>query len=485
MPNLPPPNPPQVLRLTIAKFSHTTTSTDHVGPLNWTHVHGNGDITCTFDKYLDLDSIPSRLIQKVFQGDDLLEQLDLVFFVRMAAMQAQLVPPPKSQFAVVVKSPCLAVKYPHGTNIRRFQIKFTSERDYFTVLTLLGEINCPLTEGKPPAPAVRRFPSVSSWTSGHLSSIPPRTVNTVATSTGSNWVSHPAGAISERTTPIRATSPASTISHAAPKFQPLPAFIVPQNTEPADPFQQLEAPTLTNKEHQGAELASSQLSTISASHEIDQLNKMLPPKRELPFQVPAAKRTRTTSLTRTTQKQKQKHSNPFSKSQPAPQTNDPKLCPLDPVSKRDDIPTFPAHNFKNLSQADSSQPNLSQPNLSQPEAHPDPTPPLILYEEAPVSQALPPRSSLAEQASQAASIQETLQTGQDPVPSIPQLIVRTNDEPPITPEDWLAQYMASPTPERTAFLENWMCELLEDDNFLALCQDVDSVWWRFAFGRRQ
>lgn len=49
-------------------------------------------------------------------------------------------------------------------------------------------------------------------------------------------------------------------------------------------------------------------------------------------------------------------------------------------------------------------------------------------------------------------------------------------------EDNLALYLASPTPERVAFLENWMCELIEDDKFMQLCQDVEGTWRRFAFG---
>jgi hypothetical protein len=65
------------------------------------------------------------------------------------------------------------------------------------------------------------------------------------------------------------------------------------------------------------------------------------------------------------------------------------------------------------------------------------------------------------------------------------LINKANYETPVTTEDCLAQYLFSPTTERIAFLENWMCELLDDDKFLSLCQDVDKVWWRFAFGRKQ
>lgn len=66
--------------------------------------------------------------------------------------------------------------------------------------------------------------------------------------------------------------------------------------------------------------------------------------------------------------------------------------------------------------------------------------------------------------------------------------IRTNDvfeqrQPaPETLEDQLTLYMSQPTPERILFLENWMCELIEDDKFMKLCQDVEGTWRRFAFG---
>lgn len=52
-------------------------------------------------------------------------------------------------------------------------------------------------------------------------------------------------------------------------------------------------------------------------------------------------------------------------------------------------------------------------------------------------------------------------------------------------ENQLSLYLSSPTPERIAFLENWMCELIEDDRFMTLCQDVEATWRRFAFGMKR
>ncbi|OQE06801.1 hypothetical protein PENVUL_c016G03278 [Penicillium vulpinum] len=472
MQHLQPHIPPQVLRLAIAKFSHTTTTIDHVGPLTWNHIPGSGDLACIFEKFLDSASVPSILIQKVVRGDCIMEQLDLVFFTRMAAMQAGLIPPSRPHFAVVVKSPCLAVKYPHGgTQLRRFQIKFATEHDYFTALAVLGEINCPLIEGKIPVPALQRFPSVSSWTSGNLSSIVPRTTNTAATSTGSNGVHfYPTGALgSGGTTPIRVSSPASTISHPMSRLGPVPAFNPPsQSMEPVDLFQPPHDSTLAHMSNKEPDLPSSQISTISATHDFDQLNQMLPPKRDLPFPKPTAKKPRAARSTRTTQKHPP--SAPSPTSQPTEPTKDPEP-PRSLVAKPDTNSSLPDSNSQVL-----SQPNPC-PEASQP----------LLCEEPPASQNTAPTCEPAEQTSQVPSVQDTSHTQND-VPKS-----NSNDAPASKPnekvtaliEDDLARYLSSPTAERIVFLENWMCELIDDDDFMALCEDVDGTWRRFAFGQRK
>ncbi|CAI7644432.1 unnamed protein product [Penicillium glandicola] len=474
MQHLQPPIPPQVLRLAIAKFSYTTTAIDHVGPLTWNHVPGNGDLACVFERFLDTRTIPSRMIQKVVRGDGILEQLDLVFFTRMAGMQAQLIPSPRPHFAVVVKSPCLAVKYPHGeTHIRRFQIKFTTERDYFTALALLGEINCPLTEGKIPVPAIQRFPSVSSWTSGHLSSIAPRTTNTAATSTGSNGVHfYPTGALgSGRTTPIRASSPASTLSHPVSRLGPVPGLNPPlQSMEPVDLFQSLHASSLAHTSNKEPEPPSSQLSTISAIHDVDQLNQMLPPKRDLPFSKPTARKPRAASLTQTAQKHPQLAPSPIF--QPTEPAKNPEPCP---------------HRLMVEPNACSVLPDSDSQPLSQTNPCPEASQPLLLYEEPPASQNTAPICETTEQTSQVPSVQNTSHTQNNLTNSNSTHIPASmpNDKAPTRTEDLLAQYLSSPTAERIAFLEKWMCELIDDDNFMALCEDVDGTWRRFAFGQKQ
>lgn len=48
----------------------------------------------------------------------------------------------------------------------------------------------------------------------------------------------------------------------------------------------------------------------------------------------------------------------------------------------------------------------------------------------------------------------------------------------------LSAYLTTPESERSALVNNWICHQLEDDGFRALCQDVERVWQRIAFGSR-
>jgi hypothetical protein len=42
--------------------------------------------------------------------------------------------------------------------------------------------------------------------------------------------------------------------------------------------------------------------------------------------------------------------------------------------------------------------------------------------------------------------------------------------------------MQTPESERSQLVNNWICQQLEDDGFRTLCQDIEQVWRRMAFG---
>ncbi|KOS43344.1 hypothetical protein ACN38_g5731 [Penicillium nordicum] len=282
---------------------------------------------------------------------------------------------------------------------------------------------------------------------------------------------------SGRTTPIRASSPASTISHPTSRLGPVPVFNPPcQNMEPVDMSQPLNASALPYTSNKEPDLPSSQFSTISAIHDVDQLNQMLPPKRDLPFSKPTTRKPQAANLTRTAQKHPQ--SAPPPSSQHTEPTKDPQPDPLP-----DTQPLVVESNTY------SALPDSNSQLLSQTNACPEASQPLLLYEEPTASQKTAPVCESTEQTPQVPRVQNTSHS-QD---NLTNSNSNSNDRPAIKPnntargptEDHLAQYLSSPTADRIAFLENWMCELIDDDSFMTLCEDVDGTWRRFAFGQRQ
>ena len=250
----------------------------------------------------------------------------------------------------------------------------------------------------------------------------------------------------------------------------VPAFnLPPQSMEPVDLSQPLHASALAHTSNQEPEPRSSQLSTISAIHDFDHLNQMLPPKRDLPFSKPTARKSRATSLIRTAKKHPQSAPPPSSQfteptKNPGPHTSPPEVEP----------------NHPGLPDPDSQL-------LSQTNACPEASQPLLRYEEPPASQNTAPFCESAERISQVPSVQDTSHTqdNQTSSNSNHNPSSKPNNEAPTLTEDHLARYLSSPTAERIAFLENWMCELIDDDSFMTLCEDVDGTWRRFAFGQRQ
>lgn len=51
---------------------------------------------------------------------------------------------------------------------------------------------------------------------------------------------------------------------------------------------------------------------------------------------------------------------------------------------------------------------------------------------------------------------------------------------PAGEQENLEAYAAMPATERMAVLDDWVAELIGDEGFLALCQDVDGCWRRIG-----
>lgn len=81
----------QIARLTLAKFSHTTTSINHSGPFSWTHIIGNGEIAAVFERLPILAPGATQTLLKVFQGYNLLViSLGRTLFGRQELMRSAL-----------------------------------------------------------------------------------------------------------------------------------------------------------------------------------------------------------------------------------------------------------------------------------------------------------------------------------------------------------------------------------------------------------
>ncbi|RJE25270.1 hypothetical protein PHISCL_02420 [Aspergillus sclerotialis] len=163
-------------------------------------------------------------------------------------------------------------------------------------------------------------------------------------------------------------------------------------------------------------------STATQPYDPEAFNKTLPPKRSLPFATPGAKKPRT-----------------------AAKAKQPSVLSL--------------WRMKHPSQPDPNKPTPSP--IEQP-----PTPPISNTLTFPSSRMTQPYQSIQP-------------GGSIEYPFVPS----KSDKGLLTSAD-LTAYLSNPTDERTAIIQNWFSNLIQDDAFLQLCQDVEGAWGRIALGKR-
>ncbi|KAJ5287424.1 hypothetical protein N7478_003110 [Penicillium angulare] len=463
---------PKVTRLPLSKFSHTTTTIDHSGPLSWTHVNDAQQLTCVLEQSSTCPSTIPRLLMRVSQNNMILEQLDLSHFIQRSAAQshsAQGASQAKPPFAVVVKSPCLAVKYPQtATHIRRFQIKFSRNTDYFTALAFLSEYNCPFTEGSTAITAqpLRRLPTSSSLASFQAPTITSKAASTTAPSEDGAAVTllpmsgyMPCGI----PTPHPPSSTTSTVYNLASHNVPPQNTDQYQNTSSGQTNLQL---TITGSDVRAPQKVNTRTSTAPAYHG-NQLDEMLPPKRALPFLKPAQKaplreRSNVSDISQYAQSEGQLNGSS-------------RNTQLLPFTKNQTLLRYDSE----LVDSQSYSPAPTQP-------YPDP-PPSSQREVPHLSE-----HSLPETAEQPHGVYEAqMNISTDRPRENEKTLEATHTaqskgiQPAAISAEQLSTYLSTPTPERIELLENWMCELIEDDKFMELCQDVEATWKRFAFGARE
>ena len=217
------------------------------------------------------------------------------------------------------------------------------------------------------------------------------------------------------------------------------------------------------------EQTSSRPATAPAYHG-QQLDQMLPPKRDLPFLKPTQKRPRGEETTRTATSPLVSRTAPSDlvTEKSGPQNDDPSMgrsmleqYDSQILNSQSQPPTSTCTHLEGVQTSFiSSGLHPIRPNLSP----------------VPTTTQRPGSESRVESNISAEAPRDEVGNNTQDKQALP---------PPVSVESQLTLYLSSPTPERVKYLENWMCELIEDDKFMALCEDVETTWRRFALGIRK
>lgn len=276
----------------------------------------------------------------------------------------------------------------------------------------------------------------------------------------------------------------------------------PQSRFPANPELPPGEPELP---HLQSRLPSSATLASPAIQSPESLDQALPPKRELPFVKPAAKKPRS-SVQRTPRKAVSSSlTSPARSAASGSRINGPEgsheVKTMRSAGKQDATEaeavrlSQPQENnilsrpFSPSKRPQTSQRTLehhvpgSQPSLSTGNSHTTET---FTTEQIPSIANDNSMSVLQDRPTLSLSAANNNNTS----PTQPQATQPSNTtsgpEPrsagTITTSD-LSSYLQTPNSERSALVESWVCQQLQDDGFLALCEDVEGVWRRIALGR--
>ncbi|KAK2745127.1 hypothetical protein FQN57_004034 [Myotisia sp. PD_48] len=466
------------LILAILKFSFTTTAAERAAPLEWTQLSGGKDLMAVFETVQVRDNLSkwsrSQRIFKVLRGNEVLEEVDLRLLAQTTSGSHLSSQNSGPCVAIVVKPPCVAIRYPTAENqIRRFQIKFSSEADYYKAVSELVDARCPVAE---PSIINTRGISRSSQGAGVLpsSSMSPSPTQEAFSLQPPQNHATPPGPVSFGE--IRQSSMGPPATSSITRTSCSPAACSPAQTSPSH----------SEKEYRRPLTAPSLL-------DVESLSQLLPPKRELPF----------------------------SKS---PKKMGPNLCPptplgpkrvnIGPVAELVGVPNQPVQNsptFRAIAPKDVSRSCVPSPGMFPPQnpteriqqgnledtnnriVRPHLPSPSLSPEKRPYegnggnnpvelatvrTQGVDSGSTSIPRVEPQPQQQGATETPQPAHQSIP---IGTGARTAIRSED-IFSYLSQPDSERSALVETWICEQLQSDEFLALCQEMEGVWRRLAFG---
>lgn len=203
---------------------------------------------------------------------------------------------------------------------------------------------------------------------------------------------------------------------------------------------------------------SSRPSTTQGYHDIQELNDVLPPKRDLPFLKPGIKRKRTEPTIE-------------------PAAEKPKSSRISQLANQ--------ANRNALERSATFMSDASSQSLVPTQPYPEQMEPVSTQ-----TYSQPDKENQSQSQRSTERITTTVYSVISRNHPSNEIQVRRSQSPtqhvaPLSIEKQLSAYLSSPNPERVQFLENWMCELINDDSFMTLCQDVEATWKRFAFGMKK
>ncbi|EXJ76380.1 uncharacterized protein A1O5_00888 [Cladophialophora psammophila CBS 110553] len=142
------------LCLPLLKFSYATVSNESIAPIPWIHLSSKDALFAIFESspvQLEDGRTEERQKFKVLQDPEVMEELDLNA-LSVEAHRALIQAPAATtvnvpHVAIIVKVPMIAIKYPMPNGqIRRFQIRFSKNEDYYEAMKMLSRANVPTVE---------------------------------------------------------------------------------------------------------------------------------------------------------------------------------------------------------------------------------------------------------------------------------------------------------------------------------------------------
>ncbi|KIV83461.1 hypothetical protein PV11_05483 [Exophiala sideris] len=159
------------LCLPLSKFSYATVSNESIAPIPWLHISGKNRLFAVFETsptQMEGGRVEDRQKFKVLQDPEIMEELDLNALAaeahRAMAQPTNMMTASVPDVTVIVKVPVIAMKYPmNNGQIRRFQIRFPSNEDYYEAMKMLSRANVPTVEaGSFPAQKPQTLPHTAA-----------------------------------------------------------------------------------------------------------------------------------------------------------------------------------------------------------------------------------------------------------------------------------------------------------------------------------